>query len=75
MEDESTSPPGQYGIFCEPRGNLNKDDKPRWLDDRRELSYQEASAEADKYNRTNFQWCYYAKPTKRLDGSALDSSS
>lgn len=67
MSDDLTMPPGFYGIFCEPRGTLNKDDLARWLDDRRELSYDEASKEADKYNRTNFQWNYYAKPISSKD--------
>ena len=53
-----TSPEGDYGIYCEPKGHSNN---PRWLSDKH-MTYDEAINKADEMNRVNKQWHYYAKP-------------
>lgn len=55
------SPPkGLYGVFCEPLGHKSE---PRWTHTE-SGSYESAVAEADRMNRVNKYWHYYAKPIR-----------
>lgn len=60
MDDSSggTAPDGVYGVWCDPKGHMNN---PRWLSTD-SMNYEAAIALADKMNRANKQWHYYAKP-------------
>ena len=58
LDDVKPPPAGEYGVWCVPKGHIND---PRWLD-HKPLTYEAACAEADRMNRTNLQWHYYAYP-------------
>lgn len=57
--EQRKAPDGLYGIFCEPKGNKNRNST--WLNIN-PTSYDVAIAQADFMNRSNKEWHYYAKP-------------
>ena len=59
MNNDLPPPEGLYGVWCEPKGHMNN---PQWLASFDPVSYEVAIVEADRMNRLNKLWHYYAKP-------------
>lgn len=60
FESEGKIPEGKYGIWCDPIKNDGR--HSGWFPHFVPTNYQNAIKEADRLNRLNDQWNYYAKP-------------